>query len=273
MDATRRFFISADLEGVAGVVASEELRPGKAEYDWARRLLADEVNAAVRGIRRADAAAEVVVSDGHGGYRNILPADLDPTATLLRGKPRPLAMVDGIRSGDEALFIGYHPRAGVRGTLSHTFDDAVVDLRCNGRPLGEAGLNAAVLTEVGATLLLVSGSDALAAEVAELSADVGTVVVSTAVSSSAAESVHPSVACERIEDAVHALVTARGGGHVRIEGPVTVDVDLAFAVQADAASVPPPVTRTGERSVRVVAPTMAEAYRWIRTIVALAAHR
>jgi D-aminopeptidase len=84
--------------------------------------------------------------------------------------------------------------------------------------------------------------------------------------------VHPSVACERIEDAVHALVAARGGGHVRIEGPVTVDVDLAFAVQADAASVPPPVTRTGERSVRVVAPTMVEAYRWIRTIVALAAH-
>lgn len=214
MDAPRRFFISADLEGVAGVVSSEELRPGNAEYEWARRLLTDEVNAAIRGIRRADAGARIVVADGHGGYRTILPAALDPHATLLRGKPRPLAMVDGIRSGDGVLLIGYHPRAGARGTLSHTFDDAVRDVRCNGRSLGEAGLNAAVLTELGARLLLVSGSDALADEVSELSGAVRTVIVSTAVSSGAAESVHPSVACERIEEAAREVVTGDGGGLV-----------------------------------------------------------
>ena len=267
----RRVYVSADLEGVAGVVAGEELRPGNSEYETARRLMTREVNAAVRGVLAADPSVEIMVADSHGTYRNILALDLDPRASLLRGKPRHLAMVDGVREGDGVFFIGYHARAGVAGTLSHTFSDVVRDIRCNGQSLGEAGLNAAVISDVGASLLLATGNDTLAEEVDTLCPKVRTVVVSRAVSSSAAVSVHPSVACDLIEEAAQSAIEQWDGGIIHIAGPVVVDIDLAYQGQAANAALPPPVSRTSSSSVRVDAPDMIEAYRWIRAIVALAA--
>jgi D-amino peptidase len=79
----QRVLISADLEGTAGVVASEELRPGNAEYDTARRLMTAEVNAAVRGIRAANGSADIVVADSHGTYRNLLIEQLNPKVPSL----------------------------------------------------------------------------------------------------------------------------------------------------------------------------------------------
>ena len=183
-----RVLISADLEGVAGVVASEELRPGNAEYDTARRLMTAEVNAAVRGIHAVVASADVVVADSHGTYRNLLAEQLDPSVRLLRGRPRILAMIDGAERADAVVFIGYHARAGQTGVLCHTFHDAIRDVRWNGRSLGEAGLNAAVANYLGAPLLLATGDDALVDEIREVAPRTRTVSVKRAISAFAAES-------------------------------------------------------------------------------------
>ena len=43
-----RILISADIEGVAGVVAPEQTRSGNPDYERARRWLTQEVNAAIR---------------------------------------------------------------------------------------------------------------------------------------------------------------------------------------------------------------------------------
>ena len=39
-----KIYISADIEGVAGVVSFEQGRPGNAEYERARRLMTEEVD-------------------------------------------------------------------------------------------------------------------------------------------------------------------------------------------------------------------------------------
>lgn len=268
----RRILISADLEGIAGVVASEELRPGNAEYERARVFMTDEVNAAVRGVEETDGSIDIVVADSHGTYRNILQDRLHQSAMLLRGRPRTLAMIEAVDRVDAVVFVGYHGRASQFGLLTHTFNDTVRDIRCNGRSLGEAGLNAAVASHFDAPLLVATGDDALAAEVRELTEAVSTVVVKRWVSALAAESMHPTRACDLIQEAVTAAVTRWEGGYVRFEGSVDAEIDLATPVQADRAALPPPVTRVGPCTVAVTSTDIVDAYRWIRTVSTLASH-
>lgn len=44
-----KILISTDIEGVAGVVDPEQTRAGNAEYEQARRWMAEEANAAIAG--------------------------------------------------------------------------------------------------------------------------------------------------------------------------------------------------------------------------------
>ena len=44
-----KVFISADIEGIAGVMRPEQCSPGNADYDAARALMEGEVNAAIDG--------------------------------------------------------------------------------------------------------------------------------------------------------------------------------------------------------------------------------
>lgn len=270
MTDQRRLYISADLEGVAGVVSPDELARGGHDFESARLQLTQEVNAAVRGALRADPALEVIVSDGHGTYRNIIPSELDARATLLRGKPRHLAMMDGLAEGDGVMFIGYHAKAGAAGVLSHTFDDALRDVRLNGLSLGEAGLNAALATELGASVLLASGDDVLALELAAIMPQLPVIEVKTAVSSGAARSLHPARAVVAIESGAASAVRAWVGQTVPVSSPLVLDVEFAFSIHADRAELPPPVLRVDAGTVRVECASVVDAYRWVRALVVLA---
>jgi D-amino peptidase len=83
-----RVLISADMEGIAGVVDPEDVRPGHLEYERNRKLMTAEANAAIRGVYASDPGADVVVTDSHSGFRNLLPELLDRRAELVRGKPK-----------------------------------------------------------------------------------------------------------------------------------------------------------------------------------------
>src|SRR3954464_13259310 len=74
-----KVFISVDMEGLAGVVAAAEGRPAGPDYPHFRAIMAGETNAAIEGAFRGG-ATEVLVRDGHGDKRNLLPGDVDPRA-------------------------------------------------------------------------------------------------------------------------------------------------------------------------------------------------
>lgn len=114
-------YISADMEGVAGVTTWEEVDPsGGTAYQRACRLLAGEVNAAIRGALAAG-AVRIVVNDAHNRMYNLGSEALSPKARLITGAPKPLGMMEGIGSGfSAAFFLGYHARAGSPGNLAHT---------------------------------------------------------------------------------------------------------------------------------------------------------
>ena len=55
-----RILISADIEGISGVMSPEQTSPGSGEYERARLLMTREVNAAVEGALEGGAASGCV---------------------------------------------------------------------------------------------------------------------------------------------------------------------------------------------------------------------
>ena len=271
-----RVYISVDMEGIAGVVHESQTDPTDpahaAEYGRFRRLMTAEANAAIEGALAAG-ASKIVVNDSHWFMRNLLAEELHQAAELLSGDPKPRSMVEGIEAGfDAALFIGYHARAGTRhAILDHTYADRIHEVRLNGRPVGELGINAALAGVAGVPVALVSGDAALAAEARQLLGDgVATVVVKEAVSRHAARSVAPAIACGMIRDGVTAALKQK---HVPflLPAPITIEVDFALTIHADMAELCPGATRTEGRTVAFTHQDYREVFRGWRAMLNLSA--
>jgi D-amino peptidase len=85
-----RIYISADIEGVAGVVSRDNLMPGRFEYEQARDWMTDAVLAAGETVRELG-ATEVVVSDSHGNGQNIRFERMPSYVQLVRSGRAPWA--------------------------------------------------------------------------------------------------------------------------------------------------------------------------------------
>ncbi|WP_410468678.1 M55 family metallopeptidase [Streptomyces albidoflavus] len=153
--------------------------------------------------------------------------------------------------------------------------DALLDVRVDGRSLGEIGLNAALAGHLGVPVVLLSGDDAACTEVRELVPGVRTVAVKEALGQFAAAGLHPEEARERPRRPAAEAVAGRE--EVRpfaLSGPRTVDVDLAAAHTVDLAVLIPGVTRAGgARTVTFTAAGFGEAYRVVLLLVQLGSIR
>lgn len=239
-----RVFLSVDMEGVAGVCHRDHLVPGGQDYERARRWLTGEVNAAVTGAVEAG-AGEVVVADGHGTMRNLLLEDLHEAARIVTGpaqaRNRPLGQLAGIAEGryDAALLLGYHSRAGTPGgLLSHTWVGMLVhEIRLNGRPAGEALLNAAIFGHFGVPVVFASGADDFCREVREeLGADLAVVETKRTLGPTACLSLSPARSQRLIREGVARALGARGGRTpLTIDPPVLLDLEFHRADARDRA--------------------------------------
>jgi D-amino peptidase len=264
--------ISVDMEGVSAVVHTTETNSDRYDYERGRALMTAEANAVIAGVLDAEPESLVWVADAHGTFRNMLPEDLDPQAHLVRGKPRPLGMLAGLdEHTDAVLLIGYHARAGAGpAVLAHTMSDALLDVRVNGRSLGEIGLNAAMAGHLGVPVVLLSGDDTACAEFGSLVPGAVTVAVKQALGQAAAVAVHPSVARERLRHAAADAVSRRASIEpFAFTGPVDVEVDLYGPYMVDVAVLVPGVDRLDGRTVTFRAADYAEAYRLIQLLVQL----
>jgi D-amino peptidase len=203
-----RVFISADIEGVAGISSWDEARKSHPDYGEFRRQMTAEVRAACEGAQAAGAQA-ITVKDAHGSARNLLAAELPQPAQLIRGwSGHPFAMVQGLDSNHAAvLFIGFHARAGAGGNpLSHTMSSAKlqrVDL--NGVPASEYLLYAYAAATIGVPVVFVSGDETLCREVRETSPATHTFATKWGEGASQ-HSLHPQDAVDGIRTGVtHAL--------------------------------------------------------------------
>jgi D-amino peptidase len=272
-----KVYISADMEGITGVVASEQCTPGNPEYAAARKWMAEDVNAAVEGAFRAG-ASEVVVNDSHGSMRNIDPGDLNPRAVLISGSPKPLSMMQGIDDSYNAVvFIGYHAQAGTQdAVLDHTISGSrVQNVKVNGIELPELGLNAAIAGAYGVPVVFISGDVAVCKQAKTiLGNDIVTAPVKDGIGRYAARLVPFDEARRAIRDRVaDAVKKADRFKPFKLAAPCRFELQYYLSSQADMAMLVPGVTRVNARTVGFQSDEYVKGFKMLRALIALAPGR
>lgn len=267
-----KIFISADIEGIAGVMRPEQCSPGHGEYQMARELMVQEVNAAIAGAFDAG-ASEVVVADSHAIMTNLPAERLDPRARLLQGKPRPLSMLEGLDpSFDGMMFIGYHSAAGEYGVLAHTINGrAFHRVIINQTLVGETDIYAAAGAEQGVPLWLVSGDDRLQQWVNLHYPSVEFVCVKRAISQTSAESLSPQGACQAIRHGASRVTGTRPLPAVSLlSAPYVLELQATKPVLADLFALVPGVQRQNAFTVRYQADSIGLLVRLLSVFSYLA---
>ena len=158
-----KYFLSADIEGTAGIAHWDETEIGKPLYDRFARQMTREVCAACEGAIAAG-AEEILVKDAHDSGRNLDPEQLPACARLFRGWGRdPYSMMGGLdESFDGVLFTGYHSAAGSDlSPLAHTMNLGVARLTINGMAGSELLINSLTAAYLGVPVLFLSGDEGL----------------------------------------------------------------------------------------------------------------
>ena len=265
--ARKKVFISVDMEGISGISGPDQLTGPGAEYERARKMMADDVNAAIRGAR-AGGAGEIVINDSHGTMRNLRLEDLDPAAQLISHSFKRSGMVEGLdESFDAAIFVGYHAKAGSpAGLFAHTGSGQVADVRVNGRSLGEGGLNTLVAGWFGVPVVLVTGDDIAVNEVAAVAEGVRKVVTKRAINPRAVE-LRPFSAVHRdIESAAREAVAGAQKRPTQREAAYRVELQFRQLLIPGIAETLPGMQRPAPDTIAFSAETMPRAYMLIRLL-------
>ena len=222
-----KIYISADMEGVVGVVTNEQLGPTGFEYQRFREFMTQEVNAAIEGALAAG-ATQIVVSDSHGNGQNLLIEKLPRDVLLVRSWPRPLMMMQGIdASFAGAVFIGYHAgTTNMEGVRAHTISSArLADVRLNDRSMSEAGINAAIAGHFNVPIIAISGDDVVVKETTALLGDVEGAVVKWANGFHSATTMMPEASYQLIREKVQKAVgRIKDFKPYKVAAPVKLDV-------------------------------------------------
>ncbi|MFJ8782301.1 M55 family metallopeptidase [Streptomyces sp. NPDC102476] len=268
-----RIYISVDMEGITGLVDADDVQPGGRDYERGRLMMAEDVNAAIRGAFAAG-ATDITVNDAHGPMRNLLPEALHPSARLIRGKPKQMLMLEGLTpQHDAAVFVGYHSRAGALGVLSHSFmGHEIEDMWLDGRPVGEIGLAHATAAAIGVPVTALTGDDCACTEMTEWDASVRTVAVKYARDRFSADLRPSEEARAAIEKTVAVSLS------VPPKAPAVAAASSTLTVRWQSASIAstllgiPGVTSQDSRTVRAQG-TLPDLYRlfgvWMRVAASL----
>jgi D-amino peptidase len=255
--------ISVDMEGIAGVVSTDQLAPGAFEYERFRGFMTREANAAVLGALAAG-ATEIVVADSHGNGENLLVEGFPPERVrLIRGFPRHLGMMAGIdQTFDAAIFIGYHASTtNTRGVRAHTFSSAqLTRVVLNGVEVTEGAWNAAIAGHFGVPVVFASGDDAAVEEIRAGIGPIESFVTKKSFSFHSAETVLPLVATARIEAGVKsALGRLASFKPYQVTEPVKVEIGFKHYRPVELLSYLKQFERPNSHTIRFTAMDMVEA--------------
>jgi D-amino peptidase len=198
-----KIYISADIEGVAGVTHWDEATIGKPGYERAAAQMTAEVAAACEAAVAAG-ADEILVQDAHDSARNIDPSALPEMARLLRGwSDDPRCMAQELDSSYDALIlVGHHAPSGSGGNpLSHTFSLGNTGIRINGEPGSEYLVLQYTAAYYGVPLVFLSGDAWIASQANRLNPAAATLATKEGLGNSTL-GIHPALAVRKIREGV-----------------------------------------------------------------------
>lgn len=270
-----RFYISADIEGIVGVVSRAETKTDGFDWQRARLWMTESVVAACEAALESG-ATELVVSDSHGTGQNILLEKLPRQVQLVRSWPRPLSMMQGIEVGrfDGAMLIGYHTGStNLSGILGHTFFGvAFREVKLNGRVVSEAGFNAAIAGHFGVPIVMISGDDTFVAETQGLIGEVEAATVKWAHGTLSARSMVPAAAYDLIREKVQAGIARRAEFKPQpLKAPIVLEIGFKHRLPVEYLSYLKVFERVDAYTIRYAGQDMEEISKTLSFILGYSA--
>lgn len=262
-----RLYISADIEGIAGVVTRDQGGPGAFEYQKGREWMTGEVAAACEAAFE-HGLAEVVVSDSHGNGQNLLLDDLPDNVRVVRSWPRPLGMMQGIEEGGfvGACLIGYHAGASnMSGILAHTLYGLVIrEVRLNGAVHPEAAISAGIAAHFEVPLIMISGDDVFVQETSQLFPGVETAITKQSYGTLSGITLKPATARELIRSKVAAALARQDDFTAKpTSAPIHLQIDFKHRMPAEMLSYLGIVRRLSAYTIEFVGQDMLEVSRFL----------
>lgn len=268
-----RVYISADIEGISGVVNKSHTSPQGYDYNRSRKWMTDEVNAAIDGALAAG-ATEVLVNDSHGPMTNILIEELHPEARLITGSMKSLGMMEGINGGfDAAMLIGYHARHNTSGVLAHSYFGLVVlEVKINGSVVGEFEFNTMMAAAYGVPVVFVSGDNVLSEQVKTFDPNIRSLAVKEAITRYTANCSSPKKVHEALRLQVADALKNKNlkGDEHKINGDVVLELSFINSGMAEICELIPGVKRITPNTVKYTASCFEEAYKMRAALTTLA---
>ncbi len=261
----KKLFISADIEGTAGIAHWDETEHGKEDYTYFREQMSREVAAACEGALEAG-YGDILIKDAHDTGRNIIPTMLPEAARILRAWAKhPLTMMAGLdETFDGAVFTGYHSGAEMpTNPLSHTMNGRNNHVLINGELCSELMLNCLSASMLGVPVYCVCGDKGLCEWIQSVNPNIMTVPVSEGMGN-ASLSIHPHVAVKRIRETVaKAVQQPKADCMYPMPEFFTVEINYKQHFDAQNASWYPGCERTGARTVKYEAADYMDVLKFI----------
>lgn len=267
-----KLFISADIEGTAGVAAWKETEPGD-KYEYFARQMSGEVAAACEGAVAAG-CGEILVRDAHDTARNLDPSVMPRQVSILRGwTGGPASMMDGLDAGFQAAAMtGYHTCAGTDGSpLAHTMNLGVEEARLNGKPCSEFMINALCAAYMKVPVIFVSGDEMLCELAKDLCPAITTVATCRGIGGGSV-GLHPETAKEQIrckmQQATARLAEQLAAGEtsdclIPLPEHFVLEIHYVEHKKAYTASFYPGAVKTGPKTVRFEADDYMDVLRFV----------
>lgn len=249
-----KLYISADMEGIAGLAEYRHASPGSTEFSWMLDLWVDQINTIIAAAVD-EGVEEILVNEAHSGMNYLNISKLDPRASLVSGYIKADNQMHGLdESYLGAVFLG-HARAGTaNAVLNHTYVMRdVYDIRLNDESIGEIGLNAYWALYLGSALVMVVGDDHAAKEAKEFDRNIECAVTKEGISQFSARHIPYDDVKKGLEHTIRqAIHKQRAGAKPEITLPdhFVMEIDFSVSEIAHLCSFVPGVTRIGPRSVR-----------------------
>ncbi len=274
-----KLYISADIEGVTGVTSWNFQcgSPGDQNPDWqfGRRMMTHDVNAAIIGAAKAG-ATHIVVKDSHNVGKNLLIDELiSPNGVQIELISGSRASIDGMMDGldetfDAAFLIGYHAMAGTsEGVMEHTISGRIHRCRLNGKEVGEQSLSALTAAHYQVPLCLVTSDDKGCNEAKNLFIGVHTAITKYGMGRHFARLLHPTTTGALIQES--AKIALENMPSI-LKIPTNFDLEIEFnrSEEADEASLMPGWTRADAYTVKAEFNNWPEAHQSLRRTMSLA---
>ena len=247
----KKVYISADFEGVTGIVDPRQCSSSHPWFEYGRRLWTREINAVVEGAL-AGKAQEVVVNEAHAEMNYLDLERLHPKASLISGYLKADNQMHGLDETFAGAIILGHAQAGTaQAVLAHTYVmREVVEIRINGEPMGEFGMSALWAACYRVPVILAVGDDRYCDEARRMVPGIETVVVKKGLAAYSAHHLPLEEAHRQVREAAQRAVERSAEIQpIVLPDHYRMEIEFVLPQAADLCAFIPTVERIDGRTV------------------------